>query len=166
MGFTAATLRNNGRKQQLLTFKPSEDKHRWNISSLLCYTPLSALLCSTINGICHWLHTNLWNSAYQKSNIPLLFHPLLHLFLSGNQEENDAAISPWLVGLGAQPWRQRLMMYLCMLTFWVCHPAVYLPHLDQPSECLFMWWVEERLCMCLYMFHIWGQDCAADAHDS
>lgn len=37
-------------------------------------------------------------------------------------------------------------MYSCVLTFCVCHPAVYLPHLDQPSECVFVW-EEERLCL-------------------
>jgi len=70
-----------------------------------------------------------------------------------NREENDGEISLWLDGLGAQPWRQRLMMYFPVLTFSVCHPAVYLPHLDQRSVCL-CGRVEERLCLfqCLVVY--------------
>lgn len=66
----------------------------------------------------------------------------------------------WLVNLGVQPWRQRLLMYSRALTFWLCHPPVYLPHLDP----LPVWSCGRKRdyvcfcarCICLCMLHIWG----------
>ncbi len=84
------------------------------LCSCLWYHRLcSARLSSTINGtkICHWLHniyghSNLWNS-YQKSNIPLVFHPLLHVSIciclgapakSGRKWCRDKSVIGWLGG--------------------------------------------------------------------
>lgn len=103
----------------------------------------------------------------------------VYLYLSGtnskNPEENDAVISQCLVGLGAQPRQQRLMMYAWVLTFSVCHPAVYLPHFDQLSERMFVC-EEERVCLFLCLLYLfvyvspygagWVQYCAADARNS
>lgn len=144
------------------TLEPLEDKHRHNTASFFC-SRLSGILAS-FHSYPLFLSSPVISLAINETHIcPRTQHSMdlclskvqypiipycMRLFVSiwvqqQMQDKNDAVISKWLVGLGAQPWQQRLLMYSHALTFQVHHLPVYLPHLDQPSEsvfvCVFVW---------------------------